>query len=61
MKNVLKILKKELENMNIPYTFDEWDKDFHKFYTDMYQNSLKSLIQVLKLLKHRYWHRDRLS
>ena len=28
MKNVLKILKKELENMNIPYTFDEWDKDY---------------------------------
>ena len=28
MKNVLKILKNELENMSIPYTFDEWDKDF---------------------------------
>lgn len=28
MKNVLKILKNELENMSIPYTFDELDKDF---------------------------------
>ena len=27
MINVLTIIKDKLEKMNIPYTFDTWDKD----------------------------------
>lgn len=27
MKNVLKVINSEMQNLNIPYTFDGWDKD----------------------------------
>lgn len=40
MINVLEILKNEFEKLNIPYTFDEWDKDMElpQFIGELHEN-----------------------
>lgn len=40
MTNVLEILKNEFEKLNIPYTFDEWDKDIQlpQFIGELHEN-----------------------
>ena len=40
MTNVLEILKNEFEKLNIPYTFDEWDKEIGlpQFIGELHEN-----------------------